>query len=158
MARISEKIYRRADKGGAPNVVFLQAAAEALPDELTAIADEVHVQFPWGSLLKAVATGDELILNGLRRLCPAGARLEVLIGLDAKRDRSQLKRLGLPEMSAKYLEHQLVPAYEASGFEIDDYGILSASEWPEIESSWAAKLRRSTTRVLIYLHGVSDKL
>ena len=153
LAKISEKIYRRRDKGGAPNVIFLQAAIEELPDELDGIAGEVHIQFPWGSLLKAVAAGDQLSLERLRRLCRIGARLEVLIGLDAKRDRSQLQRLGLPELSTKYLEHELVPAYAASGFEIDDYGMLSSSEWPEIESSWAAKLRSSITRVLIYLQG-----
>jgi 16S rRNA (adenine(1408)-N(1))-methyltransferase len=158
LAKISEKIYRRPDKGGAPNVLFLQAAIEELPDELSGVAGEVHIQFPWGSLLKAVATGDELILNSLRRLCRTDARLEVLIGVDAMRDRLQLQRLGLPELSANYLRCELVPAYEANGFEIDDYGILSSSEWPEIESSWARKLRRSTTRVLVYLHAVSGKL
>lgn len=157
LAKVSEKGYRRLAKGGAPNLIFLQAAVEGLPDELSGVAGEVHIQFPWGSLLKAVATGDELILNSLRRLCRIDARLEVLIGLDAKRDRFQLQRLGLPELSADYLRRELVPAYEANGFEIDDYGILSSSEWPEIESSWATKLRLSPTRVLVYLHGVSDK-
>lgn len=139
-------------------MVFLQAAVEELPDELAGVANEVHIQFPWGSLLKAVATGDELVLKSLRRLCGTDARLEVLIGLDPKRDRSPLQRLELPQLSANYLEHELVPAYEVNGFEIYDYGILPSSEWPEIESSWATKLRRSTTRLLIYLHGVSDKL
>ena len=139
-------------------MIFLQAAVEDLPDELREVAGEVHIQFPWGSLLKAVATGDKLILKSLRRLCRIEARLEVLIGLDAKRDRGQLRRLGLPELSAGYLQRELVPNYEANGFAIDDYGILSSSEWPEIESSWAAKLRRSPTRVLVYLRGVSDKL
>ena len=156
MAKISEKIYRRTGKGGAPNVVFLQAAVEELPDELTGIADEVHVQFPWGSLLKAVATGDALILKSLRRLCRKGARLEVLVGLDPARDFSELERLGLPELSARHLENDLVPAYEANGFVVADYGMPGSSEWPQIESTWASKLRRSPTRRLIYLHARAD--
>ena len=155
LAKISEKIYRRADKGGAPNALFLQAAVEELPDELTGIADEVHIQFPWGSLLKAVATGDELILKGLRRLCRRGVRLEILIGVDVTRDAAELARLGLPDLSAKYLEQELVPTYEANGFAIEDCGMLSSTGWPEVESSWAKKLRRSAKRVLIYLHAVS---
>ena len=149
--KISEKIYRRTDKGGTPNALFLHAAVEALPDELTGIADEVHVQFPWGSLLKAVAMGDELILGNLRRLGRREARLEILIGFDPTRDRSELNRLGLPELSGEYLEQELVPAYEANGFVIEDYGMLPSSEWPEIESSWAKKLRRSPKRRLICL-------
>jgi 16S rRNA (adenine(1408)-N(1))-methyltransferase len=57
LAKISEKIYRRTGKGGAPNVVFLQAAVEELPDELTGIADEVHVQFPWGKFAQGRGDG-----------------------------------------------------------------------------------------------------
>lgn len=158
LAKISEKIYRRTDKGGAPNALFLQAAVEELPDELSQVADEVRIQFPWGSLLKAVAIGDELILKSLRCLCRKEARLEVLISFDPARDGSELARLGLPELSREYLEQKLVPAYETNGFVIEDYGIVPSSEWSEIESSWARKLRDSATRVLIYLHAVSDGL
>jgi 16S rRNA (adenine(1408)-N(1))-methyltransferase len=158
LAKISEKIYRRTEKGGAPNALYLQAAVENLPAELNGIAGEIHIQFPWGSLLKAVATGEELVLKSLCRLGQSEARLEVIIGLDPKRDHSELERLGLPELSASYLERELVPRYEANGFKIEDYGILSSAEWPEIESSWARKLRRSPARKLIYLRAVSDKL
>jgi hypothetical protein len=104
-----------------------------------------------------VATGDELVLKNLRRLCGDEARLEVLIGLDAKRDHSELARLGLPKLSLEYLERELVAAYEANRFDIVDYGMLAASEWPEIESSWAKRLRQSPTRMLIYLRAVSGK-
>jgi hypothetical protein len=113
--------------------------------------------FRGASLLKAVATGDELILKSLRRLCRGKARLEVLIGVDPTRDVAELERLGLPELSTEHLERELVPAYEANGFAIADYGMLSSWEWPEIESSWARKLRHSATRDLIYLHAVPDK-
>jgi 16S rRNA (adenine(1408)-N(1))-methyltransferase len=158
LAKVSEKIYRRVEKGGVPNVLFLQAAVENLPPELNGVACEIHIQFPWGSLLKGVASGDELVLKNLRRLCQSEARLNVIIGLDAERDHSELKRLGLPELSASYLECELVSRYEANGFKVEDCGILSSAEWPEIESSWAAKLRQSRTRKLIYLRAVSDKL
>jgi 16S rRNA (adenine(1408)-N(1))-methyltransferase len=36
----------------------VQAAVEDLPEDLADVADEVHVHFPWGSLLRGVATGD----------------------------------------------------------------------------------------------------
>ncbi|MGH9970191.1 MAG: methyltransferase domain-containing protein [Pyrinomonadaceae bacterium] len=56
LEKISEKIHRRPAKGGLPNALFLQAAVEDLPGELDGVADEVHIHFPWGSLLGAVAT------------------------------------------------------------------------------------------------------
>ena len=153
LARLSEKIYRRPEKGGAPNALFLQAAVEQIPEELSGIADEVVVQFPWGSLLRGVATGDDLVLGNLRKLCRTGARIEVIIGLDAERDRSEIARLGLPELSEEYLKRELVPAYESRRFEIEEHGRVSASLWPEIDSSWARKLRQRSTRVVIFLRG-----
>ena len=88
-----------------------------------------------------MTTGDALILKNLRRLCRSRARLEITIGIDANRDRSEIERLGLPQLSARYLEHALIPAYESNGFEIEDYGILPPTEWPAMESSWAAPAR-----------------
>jgi len=69
LEKISEKIHRKPAKGGTPNVLFIQSAVEDLPPELDAVADEVHIHFPWGSLLKAVATGDVGVLENLRRIC-----------------------------------------------------------------------------------------
>src|SRR5688572_11197679 len=73
LEKISEKIHRKPARGGAPNALFVQAAVESLPAELDGVADEVHVHFPWGSLLRAVATGDPAALRGLRRLCAPNA-------------------------------------------------------------------------------------
>ncbi|HEU4794362.1 MAG TPA: methyltransferase domain-containing protein, partial [Pyrinomonadaceae bacterium] len=77
LEKISEKIYRKPAKGGAPNALFIQAAVEDLPAELDGVADELHVHFPWGSLLRAVAAGDVAVLRNLRRICAPGALLEV---------------------------------------------------------------------------------
>ena len=40
--------------GPLPNLLLVIAAVESLPAELTALADEVTVYFPWGSLLEAI--------------------------------------------------------------------------------------------------------
>jgi len=73
-----------------PNVLFLQAAIEDLPSELDAVADEVHIHFPWGSLLRVVAEGDETGLHNLRRICAPESVLEIIIVLDRERDRSEI--------------------------------------------------------------------
>lgn len=52
LQKISERIHRKPAKGGLPNVLFLQSAVETLPSELDKTANEVHVNFPWGSLLR----------------------------------------------------------------------------------------------------------
>jgi 16S rRNA (adenine(1408)-N(1))-methyltransferase len=153
LEKISEKIYRKPAKGGAPNVLFIQAAVEDLPAELDGVADELHVHFPWGSLLRAVAAGDVVILRNLRRICARHALLEVVLGLDPTRDESQIERLGLTTLSLEYVDHTLVPQYATAGFEITERGFIDAVEWPELNTSWAKRLHQSKKRTITYLIG-----
>lgn len=151
LEKISEKIHRKPEKGGAPNVLFIQAAIEDLPSELDGTADEVHVHFPWGSLLRAVATGDVAVLVNLRHICARAALLEIVIGLDPVRDRAEMERLGLTSLSLEFIDHQLTPNYAAAGFEIAERGIISASQWPEFNTSWAKRLTGNERRAITYL-------
>jgi 16S rRNA (adenine(1408)-N(1))-methyltransferase len=82
LKEISTKATRKLAKGGLNNVLFVQAAVENLPIELNAIADEIHIHFPWGSLLKAVATGNADVLQNLRRISAPDCLLEIIIGID----------------------------------------------------------------------------
>ncbi len=118
LEKISMKATRKPSKGGLPNVLFIQAAVEDLPEELNASADEIHIHFPWGSLLAAVVLGDENILASLRRICAPECLLEIVIGIDAERDRSEIERLNLPELSDEYLQNILIPKYEAAHFRV----------------------------------------
>jgi 16S rRNA (adenine(1408)-N(1))-methyltransferase len=150
LEKISEKIHRKPAKGGAPNALFIQAAVEDLPSELDGVADEIHAHFPWGSLLRALALGDESILRHLRRVCAPGAWLEVVIALDPERDRAEIERLGLSPLSLEFLETALIPRYRTAGFEVVEYGSLSPSEWPHLQTSWAKRLS-GAARPLTYL-------
>ena len=151
LEKISEKIHRKPAKGGAANVLFIQAAVEALPSELNGVADEVHVHFPWGSLMRAVATGEITVLQNLRRICAPGALLEIVIGLDPARDQTEIERLGLTSLSIEFIDQQLAPGYRAAGFETTERGILAASEWPEFNTSWATRLHGNEQRHITYL-------
>ena len=151
LEKVSERIHRKPAKGGLPNVAFIQAAAEELPPELDGVADEVHVHFPWGSLLRAVATGDVEVMRGLRRVCSPGAVLEVIIGIDPARDRSEVERLGLRTLSAEYIDSVLRRNYRAAGFEIFERGVLPPSRWPKLQTSWSKRLKGGAGRSLTYV-------
>jgi len=131
LEKISEKIHRKPAKGGAPNVLFVQAAIEDLPAELDGVADEVHVHFPWGSLLRAVATGDVDILRNVRRICAPGAMLEVVIN--------------------DHLADQLIERYRSAGFEVLEHGSVPAAQWSEFETTWARRLKQNEHRSVVYL-------
>lgn len=151
LEKISEKIYRKPAKGGLPNVLFVQAAVENLPAELDGVADEIHIHFPWGSLLRAVAAGDAEVLANLRRVCAPGCVLEVIIGVDPARDRAEIERLGLPELSPLYLKSILAQKYNAAGFDVTETGALSQADWSRLQTSWARRLQGNTERAVVYL-------
>src|SRR5687768_2836886 len=107
LEKISMKATRKPAKGGLPNVLFVQAAVENLPEEFDAAADEIHIHFPWGSLLRAVALGDKEILQSLRRISAPECLVEIIIGIDEERDKTEIEHLELPQFSLDYLENIL---------------------------------------------------
>ncbi|MGI8409230.1 MAG: methyltransferase domain-containing protein [Pyrinomonadaceae bacterium] len=147
----SIKATRKPSKGGLPNALFVQAAIEDLPDELNGAADEIHIHFPWGSLLRSVASGDENVLRSLRRICAPECVLEIVIGMDEERDRSEIERLGLPQLSPEHLKNVLIPKYNAVGFTVLDSGVLDSSDWPDLDTSWAKKLKGGQNRHITFL-------
>ena len=148
LAKVSEKIHRSPRRGGLPNVLFLQASVEDLPAELEGIADEIHIHFPWGSLLRIVCAGEQNGLRNLRRVCSTGAMFEAVIGFDPERDRSEIDRLGL---SAKLIDSDLAAQYREAGFEVTEQGEIEQAELVNLQTSWARRLRGNQERNLIYI-------
>lgn len=144
----SMKATRKPAKGGLPNAMFVQAAVEDLPEEFNGVADEIHVHFPWGSLLKAVTLGELSVLASLRRIAAADCILELIIGIDRKRDRSELERLEIPELTPVLIHSFLIPKYIAAGFDLVEARSLSRDEWSKLETSWARKLQTGTGRTV----------
>jgi 16S rRNA (adenine(1408)-N(1))-methyltransferase len=151
LEKVSEKVHRKPGKGGLSNVLFLQASVEELPEELNNVADEIHVHFPWGSLLRAVAVGDEQVMTGLRRIAAPGSWLEVVIGIDEYRDAGEAERLELPSLSEEYVRAVLKPRYAMAGFNIEEFGITSPAQWPEIDTTWAKRLSGGSRRRLLFI-------
>ena len=131
LEKISEKIHRKPSKGGVSNVLFIQAAVEDLPPELDAVADEVHVHFPWGSLLRAFVSGDVDVLTNVRRICRLGALLEVVIN--------------------DQIADQVIGRYRSAGFEVLEHGSVPAARWSEFETTWARRLKQNENRSVVYL-------
>lgn len=151
LEKLSTKITRKPAKGGLANAMFVQAAVEDLPAEFDGIASEIFVNFPWGSLLRAVATGDEKALASLGRLTASDARLTVTIGVDEVRDRSEFERLGVSGLAIESLQSSRLPLYSAAGFRSVELRQLAEAEWSRIESTWARKLGGKASRKVFQL-------
>lgn len=147
----SMRATRKPGKGGLPNAMFVQAAVEDLPDDLNGIADEIHIHFPWGSLLRGVATGDKEMIKSLRRISAPGCLLEIVIGIDTERDKNEVERLGIPELTPVFLHSYLVPKYKTAGFDFLDCEMLTNVKWSRLETSWAKRLGGNENRSVWYL-------
>ena len=100
--------------------------------------------------MRAVAAGDELVLRSLFRIARPGCVLEIMVGIDAERDRGEIGRLGVPDLSTEYLQ-MLKAKYKAAGFDPVDCRWLGRSEWSKIETSWARRLNPNANRSVVFL-------
>jgi len=140
MAATSHKTLRKPAKGGLGNALFVAAAVEALPAELDGVADRVTILFPWGSLLRAVVLPDIELLSNVRRLCRPGATLEAVLGYDCERERAEIGRLALPELTERYLSHELPSRYRDAGFRIERVHSMRRDALRALPSTWAKRL------------------
>jgi SAM-dependent methyltransferase len=145
----------RAVRARIPNVAYVRAAIEALPDELHGIADRVTVVLPWGSLLAAVARPSLPALRNLRAVCQAGAHLSVVLGSDPARDQAELRRLGLPPIDTDGLGARVGAGYLEAGFRIERVRSLGTSEMARWPSSWVRRLAFGRMRSFVQLEAAA---
>ena len=133
-------------------MLFVQATAEILPEELNGLASRISVLFPWGSLLKAAVLPDIAVLRGLRRACQPKAEIRIVFGYDQIREARLLTELALPALTLKHLQERLPPMYREAGFAIAAE-LVGGCVVREIPSTWAKKLAQGKGRAFFELYG-----
>lgn len=127
-------------------MLFVQASIEDLPNELCGVASTIHVNFPWGSLLRAVVNGDREFLLSLGRLASPGCGLKIVLSIDPERDRTEIQRLEIPEISESLVERLLAMNYSKVGFTLLSYRRLDPKQLRSFESTWARRLSSDSGR------------
>jgi 16S rRNA (adenine(1408)-N(1))-methyltransferase len=143
MRELSWRALRKPSRGGAPNVVFVRAAIESLPQALAGIADEVTINYPWGSLLRAVLEPDPAALGGIVRLGRPGAALRIHVNesaLAALQTTGRPFDIHLPQLRNGYLE---------AGVRLNMLGRIPNDG----ESSWGLRLLGGRSGVVLAIDG-----
>jgi len=140
---------RKADRGGAGNVWYLCAAVEALPGPLDRVADEVHIHFPWGSLLQATLRPDPPVVTRIAQIGKPGATLSVQINVNILEDTRVRTRFALPP-GVKELRSRLSAGYAAAGIQLIG---MSVSRWGP-QTSWSRRLSDGRPRPVLSIEGV----
>lgn len=118
MGDASRRAAAKPARGGVENALFVQASVETLPGVLVGSANRITVNYPWGSLLRAVALPDAAPLSNLRALAAAGAELDVLINMQPLRDAALAAKLGLADVAIAADHARLRGVYVAAGWSV----------------------------------------
>ena len=140
MADASRRASRPAGRGGRPNLLFVVAAAEALPDELTGLADEVRILFPWGTLLRGVLGLDPAVAAGIAGLAAPHGRIAALVSI-AARDRVA----ALPALDEPALD-DLARRLRSSGLTLAGARRATTDQVRATHSSWGRRLLAGDAR------------
>ncbi len=137
---------RKPARGGAPNAVFLAADATRPPAELRGRAGLVTVNYPWGSLLRAVAAPQVEPLRSIAGLLRPGGLLVALLNLSAAEDSAYAERLELPPLDGAHIEGALVPGWRDAGLSEVSFRALAPGEEPPHRTTWGQRLVRGSRR------------
>lgn len=140
LEEISVKITKKAPKGGLSNIIYLKASAEELPKELENLVDEVHIHFPWGSLIEGIVKADEQILNQIKMIMKNNAELHVQLTYDDKYEGTYRAERLMPDLSIDYIQETLAKKYKELGFYLLYAYTLLDLEKQQIDSPWGKKI------------------
>jgi 16S rRNA (adenine(1408)-N(1))-methyltransferase len=143
MADSSLRAARRPHKGGLPNALFVVAAAARPPQELTGVAAELTITFPWGSLLRAtLATEDAAAAAaGIAALLAPGGNARALLSIDPR------DGLDVP-LPAAIPKRDLVVRWQDHGLDVQAWRPASSDEIAAAGSSWARRLGAGRDRAV----------
>lgn len=137
---------RKASRKAPSNALYVIANALTLPTELGGMASKVTINFPWGSLLRALLDGEPMLLEGLLAISRPGAALEVRLNAGAL-----LAEAGYTLESGGARIRQTL---QEGGFDVDDLLRLDRRELRQCPTTWAKRLAYGREPRAVCLKGV----
>ena len=131
---------RKPPKGGRPNLLFVHAAIEVLPEELRHCADDVYVLLPWGRLLEGIVHARDDVLRGIASVCRPGARISVTLNGEIWIDSTPVRYEQLPVPTPEYVADVIAPGFAQVGIRLGVARYSSADEAKQLPTTWARKL------------------
>jgi len=141
MEKLSGKVGKKPERGGVENALYVVADVANLPTELNAVADQVFINLPWGSLLQGIVLGDETTWKNIRNICKPGAIMDILCGYSEQRESAQMEQLGMPPLYEQMIQDEMIPKIQKIGFHAQEVSAITADRLGDYPSTWAKKLQ-----------------
>lgn len=140
LVKTSLKATKKRTRGGIGNVVYVLASIQELPKELEDIANQVYINFPWGSLLKSIITVEKKAWENIKLIMKKDGVLDIVFGYDPLIDKSEIDRLALPRLSSNHIQNKLVPKIEAFRFKPTSFEKLNTNDLKSYPTTWSKKM------------------
>jgi 16S rRNA (adenine(1408)-N(1))-methyltransferase len=113
------------------NALFVIASAQDLPRELSRRVSHITINFPWGSLLDSLLTGDSRLMRGIETISGS------IASVDIRLNGSALAEAGWAlEAGAELIYNNLTQA----GLQVNAPALMTASDLRSFPSAWAKRL------------------
>ena len=146
------KTARKAAHRNLENVLFVQAAVEKLPPELAGVAGRITINYPWGSLLRAVAVPDTEVLSNIAALGGDGASLTLLVNMSVFDQPAYCAKLDLPCPPVLDDPEKTRWFFRRAGLEVTR--IVSEVKEAPYKTTWGQKLTKGSRRRVLRLDAV----
>jgi len=156
MFEYASKSAQKPAKGGLTNVLYVVAAVEDMPNELSNVADKIYVTLPWGSLLEGIIKGNQHILENLANIAKRQAEFEFCFTYDVLHESTEITKRELPIITMDYLNDGLAESYAACGFKIEKVNMLTEKELRLYPTTWAKRLGFGRMREVFVVKGTID--
>jgi 16S rRNA (adenine(1408)-N(1))-methyltransferase len=123
---------RLAARRAPDNALFLIANALALPADLQGLATQITVNFPWGSLLTGLLSGDGLLPATLAAVAQPGAQITVRLNGGALTTAGWSLEAGVQQISGRLRQ---------AGFAVKVPKPLSTYDLQGLPTTWARRIR-----------------
>jgi hypothetical protein len=113
------------------NLLFVIASAQDLPCEWEGLVSQVTINFPWGSLLESLLSGDPRLLCGLKSVSRARAALDLRLNGGALAEAGKTLEAGTDRIFYNLLQ---------AGWQLEQPVLMDASALQRFPSTWAKRL------------------
>ena len=130
-----------------PNALFVIASAQSLPQELNGLISPITINFPWGSLLESLLTGDARLMKGLDCISSSRATLDVRLNAGALAEAGTALKAGADKIYNNMLK---------SGWRSSEPVIMNICDLRNFPSTWSKRLAYGRDPRAMRVNGYSE--
>jgi len=135
-----ELYSKKAQRKRLANVLFVVGSIEVLPPEFNGTISKLHINFPWGTLLKSISAPKINEVIKLKSLLTPTGEMEIILGYSQEFEPGETQRLELPEITEEHIEKVIFPIFKQAGFNNIVFQALDKQSLVQIQTTWSKKL------------------